>query len=96
MGSLLVLLEHLLVLPIVTKRSGNLGKEEFSFVTALFGCCSQLLPGYGLQVIFRILINTVKTEGTVTYLLGIDILVIVLGVFCVEKRSLVAIQEHIE
>ena len=56
MGSLLVLFEHLLVLPIVAQWSRDLGKEELSIVTAYVCGCNQLFAGNRLDIVFCALI----------------------------------------
>ena len=96
MRRLLVLLEHLLVLPVVAQWSRDLGKEELCIVSTYVCGCNQRFTGNRLDIIFFALINTVQAECAVTHLLGIYILIVVVGILCVEQWSPVTIEEHIK
>ena len=67
MSRLLVLLEYLLVLPVVAQWSGHFGKEELGFIATLVGCCDKLLTCNRFYIVFRILVDTVKTESSVLF-----------------------------
>ena len=94
MGCLLVLLEHLLVLPIIAFRAGNHGKEELAVVTVLASSGNEPATA-DFYVIFRIFICCCKVEAAITCILQNQILIFVIDIRSINKRCPVAIDEEI-
>ena len=94
MRSLLVLLIHRLVLPIIALWTGSDGEEELAVFTILVGRGNEPATAH-LQVVLCTLKCTGEVEITVTCLLERDILVLVLTLCGIYKRSPVTLQIHI-
>ena len=94
MRSLLVLFVDRLVLPIVALWTGSHGKEELAVVAVLVGRANKL-AATDLQVVLCTLKCTGEVEIAVASLLKRDILVLVLTLCGIYKRSSVSLQIHI-
>ena len=94
MRSLLVLFVDRLVLPTVALWTGSHGKEELAVVTVLVGRANEPATT-DLQVVLCTLICTGEIEIAVAGLFKRDILVLVLTLCGVYKRSPVSLQIHI-